>query len=803
MKITVFILTMMLLVFGVQSMSYGQTLSASTDNRLTEATLHESVVTLTLSGGVYAHQDIVENAVTVSGIDGLTIAIPGVTRVSDTKVTVKLEFDGTNFDIHSPLFFTVEPGAIANYNGDALTAEIVVRHGFPIGSTFEKISGDNQTGSPGTRLSDPFEVTVYDQHGTSIKGVLVTFSITVGGGSLSIQEVRTDDFGKVQSTLTLGPNLGWNQVEVRVDGVSFPQFFTATIAAQDIQGPWLWMVAPTNPGGASDISSEIDSLAKVSGGAVTETHVARNGVNEGDTVGEQHWISAKLDSRHKCITYDIRLCFDPTVCWADNINTVVSALGIGTGANTRNHSVYALITLVSPHEQTGQMSVESGDAIKVWLDGEVVHRESAENLGCRSIDVSLACDPKVCRPDPSRGESKKSSFPVTLKSGNNLLLVKVRQHGDYWDMRVELDVGFTTAIPTTKTVADVPSPVTPDRSTTNTTLSLSPSSVVSPAVGEQLTLSLNIAGGKNVAGYEATVQFDTTALRYVSSANGDYLPDGAFFVPPVVDGNRVKLAGTSLAGESSGVGSLATVTFEVLSVKASTLTLSDVLFSNRAGERSLPQVEAAQITTAPQRNGDVNADGTINIQDLVLVASNLGQSGQNTADVNADGTVNIQDLVLVAGALGTSAAAPSLYPHSVEMPTATDVREWLSHAQHLPLTDAISQRGILFLEQLLVALIPKETVLLANYPNPFNPETWIPYQLAKPADVTLVIYGIDGQIVRRLVLGHQDAGIYQNRSGAAYWDGRNAFGEPVASGVYFYTLTADDFTATRKMLIRK
>ncbi len=96
-----------------------------------------------------------------------------------------------------------------------------------------------------------------------------------------------------------------------------------------------------------------------------------------------------------------------------------------------------------------------------------------------------------------------------------------------------------------------------------------------------------------------------------------------------------------------------------------------------------------------------------------------------------------------------------------------------------------------------------ETVLLANYPNPFNPETWIPYQLSKPADVTLTIYSVDGQIVRRLALGHQPAGMYQTRSRAAYWDGRNALGEPVASGVYFYTFTAGDFTATRKMLIQK
>ena len=105
--------------------------------------------------------------------------------------------------------------------------------------------------------------------------------------------------------------------------------------------------------------------------------------------------------------------------------------------------------------------------------------------------------------------------------------------------------------------------------------------------------------------------------------------------------------------------------------------------------------------------------------------------------------------------------------------------------------------------QLVVDIIPENTSLLANYPNPFNPETWIPYYLSEPADVTLYIYAANGELVRTLVLGHQPSGIYQRRGRAAYWDGRNELGEPVASGVYFYTLSADGFTATRKMLIMK
>ena len=201
---------------------------------------------------------------------------------------------------------------------------------------------------------------------------------------------------------------------------------------------------------------------------------------------------------------------------------------------------------------------------------------------------------------------------------------------------------------------------------------------------------------------------------------------------------------------------------------------------------------------------DVNKDGIVNIIDLTLVASNFGKTGQNSADVNSDGVVNIIDLTLVAGAFGTTAGAPSMWNLDPEIaPTRTQVEQWLREARQMNLTDSTFQRGILILEQLLASLTPKETALLPNYPNPFNPETWIPYRLAESAKVSISIYAADGKLVRTLDLGDQPMGMYESRSRAAYWDGRNALGEPVASGVYFYTLTAGDFTATRKMLIRK
>ena len=152
----------------------------------------------------------------------------------------------------------------------------------------------------------------------------------------------------------------------------------------------------------------------------------------------------------------------------------------------------------------------------------------------------------------------------------------------------------------------------------------------------------------------------------------------------------------------------------------------------------------------------------------------------------------------------STAAAPSSVAaiDSLELDPAM-VQVWITQARTEDDGSIAFRQGIENLQRLLASLLPEKTALLPNYPNPFNPETWIPYHLAEAADVTVHIYAAGGTLVRTLVLGHQSAGIYQSRSRAAYWDGKNELGESVASGVYFYTLTAGNFTATRKMLIMK
>lgn len=453
-----------------------------------------------------------------------------------------------------------------------------------------------------------------------------------------------------------------------------------------------------------------------------------------------------------------------------------------------------------------------------------------------------------------------------------------------------------------------------------TRLGISPDPVVVAAKG-RLTMGIDISGGLNIKGYQIRLGFDPSVLSYVEASKGGYLPASAF-VSRRLSKKAIMLTGHVRTGTGMGAGRLATLTFDVLNVKASWVFLSDaVLIDDAGGEVGHLRQHTHLIPSRMQAGGveavapalplDVNSDGLLNDLDYQVVESNLGHRvghSRHPADVNGDGLVDIRDLLRVAAALesgrsagvsvgGTATPTDPLDPSQglpradpadvaadpVPRPTGalgldddapdddapevasvadntppeadpfdlgallgetdpTDVngdgelnlddllkvagivpdlggapgldrlpvmlnrsrvRRWLKAAERNPIKDRVSQRGVVYLTQLLAVLPPEATQLLANYPNPFNPETWIPYQLSKPADVMLTIYASNGQVVRQLALGHQPAGTYESRSRAAYWDGKNELREPVASGVYFYTLTAGDFTATRKMLIQK
>ena len=379
-----------------------------------------------------------------------------------------------------------------------------------------------------------------------------------------------------------------------------------------------------------------------------------------------------------------------------------------------------------------------------------------------------------------------------------------------WDIATETEivslVGHTSDIysvvfsPNGKTLASGGSDRIVRLWNLSTRVNITPSTIESPAVGEEFDIDVNILGGQDVRGYEISVEYDRNSLSYVSHAHGDYLSDKVYKGPIIRKLEKVFFSNVSTADAGEGDGTLATITFKVISRRASTISLSAIL-SNSDGVRLPYIVISGKVVEPPW---DVNGDGSVDILDLSYVAARFGDKDQSEADINRDGVVDIKDLITVASGMGGETDAPSPhYRNLKELPSRATVQQWLTEAQQLNLTDPTSQKGILFLEYLLASLTPKQTALLPNYPNPFNPETWIPYQLAQSAGVTISIYTLDGTVIRTLNLGHKPSGVYQDKTVAAYWDGRNEVGEFVASGVYFYTLTAGKFKSTRKMLILK
>ena len=212
--------------------------------------------------------------------------------------------------------------------------------------------------------------------------------------------------------------------------------------------------------------------------------------------------------------------------------------------------------------------------------------------------------------------------------------------------------------------------------------------------------------------------------------------------------------------------------------------------------------------------GDVNWDGLVDILDLLIVVVHFGESPPThpRVDINKDGQVNLEDMVRMIEIIEenqNSAAPPTPHIISNRMSTlsAADIDLLYIFYQKIEeISEDTTQieRVRRFLSRLLMPVEgPLQTKLYPNYPNPFNPETWIPYQLAMDAEITIRIYNMEGRIVRTIFSGHQVSGYYLNRNRAAYWDGKNELGEQVASGVYIYELTTPTFKETKRLVVLK
>ncbi len=517
-----------------------------------------------------------------------------------------------------------------------------------------------------------------------------------------------------------------------------------------IAGPWSWVLLP-----GQRFDENTDLLAKVSGGTVTEQQVSISGVAPGDNLGDNVWNSAKISEDG-----------------GNNINQMIDVLG--WEKLEQDNVIYGSIALNSPREQETKMFVGADDGHKIWLNGDLVRKD----LNMWSAD------------------DYRSNFPVTLKQGKNILLVAVDTQGGTWSGHF----GFQT----------------------DTEYTLLPSAGIGYAIfndeinsGDTFTLDIYAEDATDLAEWQFDIAFDPLLLEAIEVRKGYFLESkggATAFQEGTIDNHAGQIIGLSEAGRNgnsvSGTGLLLSVTFAARAGGETQLALNNFQLSDSSGRAIPAGPHEITLVVKHQLTWDVNGDGQVNILDLVLVAQDLGKpaSVNSRTDVNGDGTINILDLVLVAQHLGesTTGAAPAIIAiEEVKGLDTSTVQAWIEQARAEDDGSLAFQEGIANLERLLAALIPKETALLPNYPNPFNPETWIPYQLSEPAEVTLTIYTVNGAKVRTLQLGLMPAGIYQSRSRAAYWDGRNNVGEPVASGIYFYTLKAGEFTSTRKMLIRK
>ena len=337
------------------------------------------------------------------------------------------------------------------------------------------------------------------------------------------------------------------------------------------------------------------------------------------------------------------------------------------------------------------------------------------------------------------------------------------------------------------------------------------------SVGDTFTLDLIIEDVVDLAGWQLDIEFNSAVLSAISVSEGNFLSkEGGqtFFKAGDInsDAGTITAASAAFLGirDISGTGVLLSVTFETKAAGEGQIKLHNLELGSVDRDDIPYEIAAYPFNFKPRY--DVNRDELLNILDLILVGQNLSQANPQT-DVDGDGTVSIFDLIAVSQHLGESitplAPGTGMWWH-LSVLDSTTIQSWIDMAYAADDGSETFRQGIANLKQLLLTVgnaeprsLPNKTALLANYPNPFNPETWIPYHLSNATDVTLTIYDTKGVLVRQLDLGYQQAGYYTNRTRAAYWDGRNHLGEAVGSGVYFYQLRAGDYSTIRKMVILK
>ena len=588
------------------------------------------------------------------------------------------------------------------------------------------VSGNNQSGSPGQALANPFVVEVVDEDDEPVSGVSVTFAVTAGGGSVSSASATTNNNGRAQTTLTLGDTVGDNTVTARVSGVSRAASFTARAGAQVLvraaQRPPLYWIDRANGTLHRLVGEETEALASNMKGATSLTVDAANGYI--------YW----------------------TAQTGQNKGAIRRASLNGRGAQTLK-SVSSLPMGIAVDGAGGMVywTNDRGNILSMPIAGGKV-TNVARNL---SNPGPIALSNGVLYWGEATGSVRKMSLTAKPKKIENLvtglsepLAIAIAKGKVYW---IERGGGNG---------------------------------------GRLQRANLNGNGIEQLKGFSGGVPIGFTID---SSANRIYWTKSAGKI------QRSNLAGKFVKDIVTGLPNPG-------SIAIGTAVADDAPVVRQPSPDPTPTPTPTPDPTPDNAKYDVNGDGTVNQDDVDQVVLAVAfKSGDMKYDLNGDGVVDAKDITAVVGAVSSAgAAAPSLLTDvDVTRLDVTVLHEQIAVLLASGDRSLAAKQTLAYLQQLLTLARPDETVLLTNFPNPFNPETWIPYHLAESTDVRVNIYDAQGVLVRVLTVGHQTAGYYTSRSRAAYWDGRNAFGERVASGIYFYQLQTDEMSPLRKMVILK
>ena len=589
---------------------------------------------------------------------------------------------------------------VATVTGVDSTAAFIVQGGEPA-DALVKVSGDDQSGTPGNALASPFVVEVQDEDGEPLAGHTVTFAVTAGGGSLSETSATADEDGRAQTTLTLGSAPGVNSVEASVTGVD-PVTFSTSIDAKILVAaanrPVMYWIA----GGG---------LYSLSGAKEAKIAESANGVAVGG--GKIYWTSQTSASSGAINSANLDGTNAATL-------TTIQSVPVGIAVDTAGSKLYwtnarGRIQSASLNGSSIQNVVQNlSDPTDIVVSNGFIYWTEGGNSVRR---VNISGQPQITRPVATNLDSVGG-----LAVGGGKV---------YWTEMTSASAGTVNG-------ADL------DGTNFGTLATL---------LSAPMGISVDTAGSK---------LYWTNARGRVQSAN--------------LNGSMIKNVVEGL-------------------ISPSKLAI---------GGSNTAEVMTRQ-PTAKKDNAkyDVNGDGKVDNVDASLVASGL-DTGNAKYDVDGDGTVNFLDLLLIFDNRDDdAAAAPTLVSMKLNAIQIDRIEEQIDLLIATNDRSPAALRTLVYMQQLLATARPEKTQLFANYPNPFNPETWIPYELATDTHVRLTIYNTQGVVIRTLQFGHQSAGYYTDRDRAAYWDGRNALGEQVASGLYFYQLETDEMSSMRKMVILK